>query len=254
MWKCGAVAIFSSLTALACGDLTSAPTVPTPPATVPASIEVTPPPPPHALSGVVYEPGAGPLVGVTVSVRNQTPAVTDAAGRFSIVGDRDTLVTFSRDGFVTRSFRGSGLPGGVSNAEVPLQPLLRIPIPGSMHGRLFPDDPAYLTSTEEVFWYYTPGGYDYDCSPCRVFHLTPATVGRPVDVRVRWNAPAVLTVSLGGLYQGIGVQKTASPGQKELTVRTSSTVDTLLIGIASPGGRRQPIPGPIDLDIDVTLP
>lgn len=241
---------------VACGQAQGpgpgSPTAPTAPA------DTTPPPPmpvtpPLVLSGTVLEPGVGPLAGVSVAVRSGRTAVTDGEGRFSVEGSQDSVVSFTSAGFLTRYFRASGLPGGPSGIAVALQPNLRIDIPGSATARLFPDDPTYLTETEEIFWSNT-GTPDYDCSPCKAFSLRPSIRDRPVRVRVRWSAPVALTVSLGGYYEGVHAQRTAAVGEREVTVQTSSIVNTLLIGMASPSGVRQVIPGPIDLHIDVTLP
>lgn len=249
-------AAFVGLVTVSCGDVRGtgpgSPTAPTDPAaTTPP--RPTPAAPPSLLSGAVFEPGVGPLAGVAVVVRNGATAVTDGEGRFSVAGDQGSIVSFASAGFMTRYFRASGLPGGPSGITLPLQRDLRIDAPGSATARLFPDDPAYLTDTEEVFWENT-GAPGHDCSPCKAFSLSPSIRNRLVRVRVRWSAPVTLTVSLGGHYEGVQAQRTAEVGEREVTVQASSAVDTLLIGVASPPGIRQAIPGPIDLHIDVTLP
>lgn len=253
---------------MSCGDVRDrgpeSPVAPTPP------LDVTPPEPPPpvpsraVLSGVVFEPGVGPLAGISVGVREPTSvvsthntivirAVTDGEGRFSIEAYPDSLVSFTGTGLRSRSFYEWDLPGGPSNIVVPLQRNQNIEVPGSVTARLFPDDPTYLTRTEEIFWDNT-GNPAHDCSPCKVFGIRQGPPGRSVSVRVRWSAPIALTVSIGGDYQGVQAQRTAGVGEREVTVQTSSFHDTLLIGVASPSGTRQSIPGPIDLEIDVTSP
>lgn len=254
---------------MSCGDVRdrgpASPVAPTPPPDV-----TLPEPPPMpvptraVLSGVVFEPGVGPLAGITVGVRDYvvgTPstevmrAVTDGEGRFSIEAYPDSIVSFMSAEFRHRHryFVASALPGGPSYIALPLQRVHWIEVPGSVTARLFPDDPTYLTNTEEIFWDNT-GSPAYDCSPCKVFGIPQGPPGRSVSARVRWTAPVALTVSIGGGYQGVQAQRTAGVGEREVTVQTSSFHDTLLIGVASPSGTRQSIAGPIDLEIDVTSP
>jgi hypothetical protein len=258
---------------MSCGDVRDrgpeSPVAPTPPP------DVTPPPPEPppmpvpsraVLSGVVFEPGVGPLAGITVGVRDPTSvvsthstivirAVTDGEGRFSIEAYPDSIVSFMSADYRHRHrhFVASALPGGPSNIVLPLQRTHSIEVPGSVTARLFPDDPTYLTRTEEIFWDNT-GNPAHDCSPCKVFGILQRPPGRSVSVRVRWTAPVELTVSIGGSYEGVRAQRTAGVGEREVTVQTSPFPDTLLIGVASPSGIRQTIPGPIDLQIDVTSP
>jgi hypothetical protein len=254
---------------MSCGDVRDrgpgSPVAPTPPPDVtPPEPPPTPVPPRAVLSGGVFEPGVGPLAGISVGVRDPTRvvsthstivirAVTDGEGRFSIEAYPDSIVSFTGTGLRSRSFHESALPGGPSNIVVPLQRSHLIEVPGSVTARLFPDDPTYLTDTEEIYWVNT-GNPAYDCSPCKVFGIRRGPPGRSVSVRVRWSAPIELTVSIGGYYEGVQAQRTAEVGEREVTVQTSSFHDTLLIGVASPSGTRQSIPGPIDLQIDVTSP
>jgi hypothetical protein len=256
---------------MSCGDVRDrGPESPVAPAPPP---DVTPPEPPPipvptraVLSGVVFEPGVGPIAGITVGVRDPTSvvsthstvvirAVTDGEGRFSIEAYPDSIVLFTSADFRHwhRYFVASALPGGPSNIVLPLQRSHSIEVPGSVTARLFPDDPTYLTDTEEIFWVNT-GNPAYDCSPCKAFTIRPAPPGRSVTARVRWTAPIELTVSIGGYYEGVQAQRTAGVGEREVTVQTSSFPERLLIGVASPSGIRQTIPGPIDLQIDVTSP
>jgi hypothetical protein len=178
-------------------------------------------------------------------------AATDGEGRFSIEAYPDSMVSFMSADYRHRSrtFVASDLPGGPSNIALPLQRNQSIEVPGSLTVRLFPDDPTYST----IFWADT-GYLAYDCSPCKVFWIREGPLGRSVTVRVRWTAPIELTAAIGGYYEDVQAHRTAGVGEREVTVQTSSFHDTLFIGVASPSGTRQSIPGPIDLQIDVTSP
>ena len=246
-----ALLLSACLSAAACGDVSGTPNVPVRPVVSPTPVVVTPPWQ-HQLSGVVYEPGVGPVSGAAVVVRHGNTVATDEQGRFSVVVDPGSVVSVSAPGLVTRYFLADGVPGGLLNAKIPLQPALKVSVPGSVSTRLYPDDPTYLTATEEAFWERTP--FTHDCSPCRFIDLAPRVTGRTVEVRVRWSEPVSLTVWLGQVYQGIEAYRTAPAGERELTIQVQAPIERVLVGVASPFGDRQPIPGPIDLDIDVTLP
>ena len=135
-----------------------------------------------SVSGVVTEPGAGPVAGASIRVGTNATVTSDASGAFVLpaVEFTDGLsFSVTKEGFdaLVRSLSVS-----TANLTIRLQRSLFLPNEGMLSANLYSDDTAG----------YVGEAYESDyCSNCKTIHFeTPGDTD--VNVVLRWSGSATL--------------------------------------------------------------
>jgi hypothetical protein len=140
------------------------------------------------VSGRVREPGAGSLSGVRISDPvSGLSTLSGGDGDYQLVSVRSLRIVFEKAGYESRTIDASG------SDDVPMQPIARVGMGGSVTTTIAPNDLSYQV---------TPGAV---CEPCRLVRIA-TTPGARLEVRATWPTPQarVMLWVEGRLFDRVG--------------------------------------------------
>jgi len=164
-------------------------------------------------SGRVREPGSGGVRDVrVVEPISGTSALTDAEGRYTLVGLSALRLSFEKEGYEPATFDAT--PNG--SDEVSMQRVIRI-VPGeSVAPIIAPHDMDYVIESSQ------------HCSPCRLIRVACSSTG-VVRVRVTWDKA---TAAVSFWIDGQRFERTAS-GVHEVVADVPVAPGELLVYVGS---------------------
>lgn len=242
------------LLAIAC-DQRSTPSPVAPEPVAPATPAPAPPAPPLpgqlTYSGLVREPGAGPLAGVTVIGGAALSTTTDASGAFVLVGTVKSIISFNKPGYTsTYVVVGALSASNLTSLDVRMQRAYAVSDTSPVDGMIFPDDLEYGDELNNLWW-----ERPYFCGPCR-YITVDRTVTGPRVYRLRWTGNIPLDLFGGEYYADGPIIATSAPGASELRLSLPATQSSqiILVGVGQRNGQRQAVSAPIHFTLNVEPP